>query len=271
MTTSYTSLFSVSISHTYFASGNCESLQYKAMQNTQKIIDKYGFVLRLHTNGFELYTNTNQSIDDYLNYIQHVTETDTFEFTGIVTDQNFYNYTAEIPLTEIGVLSYENTNNLTTGNSIELSKKFSPQSDVQNPVQIKILFKDIIDAHNLNSNTTFQIQLHARKTQWHYNIINSSNQNFDELEVESNTPDIQFSNKGETTLQNGQTALLFSSGEDQLPLKNVPEYNFDLINTKTVISGSRKETIFKGLPIPDAANLQIVENDVIASLMYIYI
>jgi len=270
MTTSYTSLFSVSISHTYFASGNCESLQYKAMEHTQKIIDNYGFVIRLHTNGFELYTNTNQSIENYLNYIEQVTEIDTFEFTGVVTDQNFYNYTAEIPLTEIGVLSYENMSNTTT-NPIELSKSFHPQSDVQNAVQIKIQFEDIINAHKSNANIAFQIQLHARKTQWHYNVINSSNQNFDQLTIESNAADVQFSNKGEITLQNGQKALLFSSEEYQLPLKNVPEYNFDLINTKTVISGNRKETVFKGLPIPDAANLQIVENDVIASLMYIYI
>lgn len=269
MNTNYTSLFNISVLHTYFASGICDSLAYNPNATTKKIIDTYGFIVRKKQNGFELYTSTNQSIEDYLNYIKQVTGNDTFEFTGSAINQNFYNYTAEVPLTEIGVLSYEN--NAQTNTPITLEETFISKSDAQEAIHITIKFDDIVNAHKANPNLTFQIQLNARKTQWQYNIINNSNQNFAEIDIESNTEEIQFSNEGETTLQNGQQATLFSSGTTLIPLKDTTEYKFNIVNTKQTIAGNRKETIFKGLPIPDASNFKILEDNIIASPMYVYI
>ncbi|WP_430410640.1 hypothetical protein [Kordia sp.] len=269
MNTNYTSLFGISILHTYFASGSCEGLIHNPSIGTKKIMDSYGLIIRRMSNGFELYASTNQSIEDYLNYIQQVTQTDTFEFNATATDQNFYNYTAEVPLNEIGILSYKN--NGQTNTPITLEKTFIPQSDTSDILQIKIKFEDIIHANKNNTNLAFQIQLHARETQWQYNIINNSNQNYTKIAIQSNTDEIQFSNKGETTLENGQEAILFSSGKTLIPLKNTAQYKFDIINTKQTIAGDRQETIFKGLPIPDASNLKILEDNTIASSMYVYI
>jgi hypothetical protein len=271
MNTTYTSLFRITTLHTYYASNICEGLHYNASPTTQTIIDKYGLIVRKNTNGFELYTTTNQPIEEYLNYIKQVTEEKAFEFSGTTIDQNFYNYTAEIPLTNIGILSYEKKQDTATAMPIELTKTFIPKSDTKNAIHLKIEYDDIIRLRKTNTSIEFQIQLNARKTQWRYYIINNSNQNFNELAIESNTDEIQFSNEGETTLQNGQRALLFSSGTHKIPLKNTAENKFNLINTKTTIAGNRKETVFKGLPIPNTMNLQILEDDTIASLMYVYI
>ncbi len=76
----YTSLFKVIVAHSYYASSICDCLRYKANADTQKFIDKYGLVMRLTNNGFELYTTTNQSIEDYLNDITQVSETTAFDF-----------------------------------------------------------------------------------------------------------------------------------------------------------------------------------------------
>ncbi len=269
MNTNYTSLFNISVLHSYFASGNCESLMYNPSIDTKKIIDTYGFAVRKKQNGFELYASTNQSIEDYLNYIKQVTGVDNFEFTGSAINQSFYNYTAEISLIEIGILSYEN--NTQTNSPITLEETFISKSDTQEVLNIKIKFDDIINAHKTNPNLVFQIQLNARKTQWQYNIINNSNQSFIEIAIESNTEKIQFSNEGKVTLQNGQQATLFSSGTTLIPLKNTTEYKFDIVNIKQTIAGNRKEIIFKGLPIPDPSNIKILEDNTIASPMYVYI
>lgn len=268
MNTNYTLVFNIDIKHSYFASGICEDLICNPTIDTKQIIDKYGFIIRKTQSGFQLYSNTNQSIEDYLQYIQQVTETNAFEFTGTAINQAFYNYTAEIPVTEIGVLSYK-SNELTTS-PIALEKTFVAKNDASNAITIKIQFDDIIKA-DTTDNLTYQIQLHARKTQWQYHIINSSNQEYTEIAIESNATEIQFINEGETTLQNGQKATLFSSGETLIPLKNVAEHKFDIVNTKQTIAGSRKETIFKGLPIPNPSNQIILDNGTIASPMYVYI
>lgn len=269
MSTSYTSLFSITAMHTYFESGICETLAYNPSADTKKIIDTYGLIIRRMTNGFQLYASTNQTIEDYLNYITQVTGSDAFEFNASATDQGFYQYTAEIPLNKIGILSYEN--NGQANMPITLQETFIPQAETLDIIRIKIKFEEIINAEKANANLAYQIQLTARQTQWQYYIINNSNQNYNEIEVQSNTEEIQFSNEGETELQNGQKALLFSSGTTRIPLKNSAEYSFDLINNKQTIAGNRKETIFKGLPIPNVSNLQILDDQTIASPMYVYI
>ncbi|WP_298423861.1 hypothetical protein [uncultured Kordia sp.] len=269
MNTTYTSLFSIAILHTYFVSGICESLVFNPSSESKKIIDTYGLIIRKMPDGFQVYTSTNQPIKDYLNYIKQVTGADTFEFNGVVTDQNFYNYTAEIPVNEIGILSYENNGKTSVPTILE--KAFSPQSDTEDIVLIKIKFEDIINVQENNTNLTFQVQLTARKTQWQYYIINNSNQNYHKIAIQSNTEEVQFSNEGEVTLQNGQKAVLFSSGTTTIPLKNKSQYSFEIINTKQTIAGNRKETIFKGLPIPNTSNLKILEDNNIASPMYVYI
>ena len=269
MNANYTLVFNIDIKHTYFSSGICEDLTYSPTIDTKQIIDKYGFIIRKTVSGFQLYSNTNQSIEDYLTYIQQVTETTAFEFTGTAINQVFYNYTAEIPVVEIGVLSYES--NRLVNNSVSLQETFIAKSDASHIISIKILFNDIIKAHTPDTQLSYQILLNARNTQWQYYIINNSNQEYTEIAIESNTTEIQFTNEGETTLQNGQKATLFSSGEALIPLKNVAEHKFDIVNTKQTIAGSRKETIFKGLPIPNPSSQIILDNGTIASPMYVYI
>ncbi len=254
--------------HSYFASGSCETVAYHPSVETKKMMDTYGLLMRKMPNGFQIYTSTSQSIETYINYITQVTGIDALKFNGTATEQAFYNYTAQIPLNEIGMLSYTNTHQ--TNTPVLLQETFISQSSTNDILQITITFEDIVQAQKTGTDLAYQIQFTARETQWNYYIINTSNQNYHEIAIQSSTEEIQFSNKGETTLQNGQKAILFSSGT-LLSLKDIAQHKFDLINTKQTIAGNRKETIFKGLPIPNASNLQLLDNSTIASPMYVYI
>jgi hypothetical protein len=267
----YTSLFKITVAHSYYASGICECLHYKASADTQTLMDKYGFALKVTTKGFQVYTTTHQSVENYLNYITQVSENTAFAFAGITSDQNFYNFT-NVPIDQLGVPTYTSTNteNVATNETIQLAETFVTNTTTQEAVSITITFDDLIRLHKTSNNVQFNIQMNARETQWNYYVINNSNQEFKQLAIQSNN-EIQFSEPTAVTLQNGQNALLFSSETTKIPLKNTVQNTFNLINTKSTLTGERTETIIKGLPIPNPQNLQVNNDHTIASLVYLYI
>ena len=271
MNTTYTSLFKITVAHSYYASGICECLHYTATADTKRWMEKYGMLLKLNTNGFEVFTTTNQSIETHLNYIAQVSQNNYFAFAGITSDPNFYNFT-NIPMDQLGVLSYtsDNNENITANETTQLAETFSSAAATQEAVSITITFNDIIRLYKATNNVQFNIQMNARETQWKYYVINNSNQEFKQLAIQSDN-DIQFSEPTAVTLQNGQNALLFSSETTKIPLKNTVQYTFNLINTKTTLTGNRTETIIKGLPIPNPQNVQLNNDHTIASLLYVYI
>ncbi|AXG69266.1 hypothetical protein KORDIASMS9_01486 [Kordia sp. SMS9] len=271
MNTTYTLLFNVSVSHSYYASNVCECLLYEAAAETQATFQKYGLTIRKTNDGFEVYSTTNQSLETYLNYISQVSGQTAFEFLGRTTDQNFYYFT-DIPMNEVGVLTFtsDQTNSDASNNSIMLKETFVQKAATQHALQLTIKFEDLIQAKKTNDPIAYSIQLQARQTQWVYYIINKSNQEYNQLEIQSTDAAIQFTAAAEITLQNGDIALPFSS-QIQIPLTNEVTHQFNLINTKKTISGERKEIIFKGLPIPNPQNLQTQDDHTIASLVYLYI
>ncbi len=271
MSTTYTLLFKVSVSHSYYASNVCECLVYNTTPETQTTFQKYGLMLRKTNDGFEVYTTSNQATEAYLNYITQVAGQTAFEFLGTTTDQNFYYFT-DIPMNEVGVLTFtsDQTTNNASNSNILLKETFVSQASTSYALQLSIAFKDIIQTQKTTNTVTYSIQLQARETQWIYYVINKSNQEYNQLEIQSTDENIQFTAMEETTIQNGEKALPFSS-QTQIPLTNEVTHQFNLINTKKTIAGERKEIIFKGLPIPNPQNLQIQNDHTIASLVYLYI
>lgn len=245
---------------------------YDTTTETKNVCNKYGLVLQKTQNGFELYSTTNQSIETYLNYISQVSGQTAFEFLGTTTDQNFYNFT-NIPINELGVLTYESDQTVqnTSNIPIQLKETFVQEVSTQNALKITLKFEDIIRFYKTNNPIEYSIELQARETQWMYYIINNSNQAYNQLEIQSTDENIQFTATAEIILQNGDKALPFASQTTKIPLKNEVTYTLNLINTKKNIAGERKEIVIKGLPIPNPKNLQIQNDHTIASSIYVYI
>jgi hypothetical protein len=246
-------------------------MQFKASTETDTLMRKYGLVLRLNPDGFEVYTSNSQPLETSLTYITQVSGQTAFEFVGITTDPNFYYFT-DIPMNEVGFLNYSSDQTATdaSNTSIQLTENFVQEAASQHAMKITIQFDDLIKLYN-NTTIAYSIALQARETQWNYYIINNSNQEYNQLEIQSTDENIQFSGSTAVTLQNGQNALLFSSQTTKIPLKNEVTYTFNLISTKKTIAGERKEIVVKGLPIPNPQNLQVQDDHTIASLMYVYI
>ncbi len=86
-------------------------------------------------------------------------------------------------------------------------------------------------------------------------------------------PAINFTGPQDVVLDNGQQAMLFSSGDNLIPLSIIGNNKFDLVS-KPAANGNKNaasKIIFKGLPIPDPMRTSSAEGNKIASKMYVYI
>ncbi|WP_299767685.1 hypothetical protein [uncultured Dokdonia sp.] len=261
-------LFSITITHTYYEGGICKELQYKPSVATQNLLNKYNVHIHKTTTGFSLYASIDNNIKDFLNTIKTTEVETSFSFEVVSLNPSFTAYTL-YPNSEIGYLSFTIPTN---GDTTTLERTFVP--DVTSTISFKITidFDAIIRFRESGNSPNYTVTFESRKTQWRYYIITNSRQQFEKLSIQSNS-DIQFEGPTETMLQNGQNALMFSSGSLLLPLTEIPEYSFDLLSISEN-PGTPDKVIFKGLPIASPNNLKInTERGTIhvVSPLYVYI
>lgn len=264
----YALLFSVEINHSYYKDGICRGLQCIPSAKTQNLIAKYALLIRNTPNGFSFYASTDKEVKDFINGIKTTEEEISFSFDVMSSDPGFTSFT-DYPISEIGVFSFHTP---TEGDTTTLERKFIP--DITNTISFSITidFDAIIRFRESGNNPNYKVELASRKTQWRYYIINSSGQQFEKLEIKGDSG-IPFGEGTEVTLQNGQKALLFSSGASKLPISEKELYTFNLISTKTILGNRREQTIAPKLPNAGTTIEMYIEDNTkqVASPMYIYI
>ena len=90
---------------------------------------------------------------------------------------------------------------------------------------------------------------------------------------------ISFTGPASVTIQSGQQALLFSSGESLIPLSQQPKQRFDLVDNPAPDNqqGQKRNSpkiIYKGLPNADPKFYGITEvngSSQVTSPMYVYV
>lgn len=272
MINTYKEIFNLNLSHSYYASGICNVLSYKESEETNQIANRFSIKLQLKASGFSLYTATTQSIEDFLNYITQSTSGSYFEYLVEATNQSFYNFT-DIPINTIGYFNYDSGNVTESENEIILQSSFIETSAASEALRIRIHFSDIITSYKTGNPIQYAIKLTARATQWQYNIINSSGQEFNQLKITSDNH-INFEDPEQVTLANGQKALQFSTGSQRISLTDTAKFKVNLVNLKEGALANNSQIVFKGLPIPNPDTFTIIEKDdnvYVASLMYIYV
>ncbi len=275
----YKIIFTVGVFHSFFAHNECNCLQFVPTPETQSVLRRYGFKINPSVNGFGLYTNSTDNLENYLTYISSASGLNKFEFNIESVDADFQIYT-NLPVNWQGQLLFtsNNSQNTATSGSIQLQMNLEPGNDPSKIGTLNILFSDITSQTN-KGNLNYEINFTARSTQWQYNIINQSNVELDQPSIKGKSEEV-FDGPVSTNLANGQNALLFSS-QNLLPLSQVALYEFNLVNEQSKsttnsqlkkISGSA--TVFKGLPNASPSHFSITEMNgetVISSPMYIYI
>ncbi|WP_353778488.1 hypothetical protein [Winogradskyella sp. 3972H.M.0a.05] len=267
--TNFKLVFRVDFFHSYYQDDHFRGLNFKASGGTNQLMSRYNFKIIVTATGFDFYANTQQSLKDFLNYINQATEVDHFHFTVTTIDTVFYSFT-DLPIDWNGQIQYESNSIM---NDNELKGTMGDDVTTEGFASLKIYFDDIVAATGENNiGPKYKVVFNARKTQWRYYVINRSNINLENVKVVDQNSEIKFEAIGESTIPNGEKALMFSSGNTFLPLSEVSKYKFDLVLPK----GDRilsKQIIFSGLPSPNASNLMVdkVNNEnIVISPMYVY-
>jgi len=274
----YKILFSLEVLHTYFENSICTCLQFIPDAPTSNLINRFGFNIRSNVNGFRFYRNTTKSISEILSYITTVTGLSYFNFKMVSTNREFTAFT-DLPTGWLGQLLFDSQSYSNNTGFVLLKENFSDQQDITGIGTINIHFEDILKYQLGKEVAAFQINFNARSTQWNYYVINRS-------AVQLNNPtitgkiQIDFEGPKNVTIQSGEAALLFSSGNTLLPLSETPKYMFDLVNNSRLnneqesTKKSSGKIVFKGLPNPDPKQIGLTtinDKKQVISPMYVSI
>lgn len=272
-----TKVFSIRYTHAYFNNEPTSFLKFFPSPNTKQLMDRYGILINTMTDGFDLYANTSQALDEYLKYVQNATQVDSFDFDIQTEDPLFYNYTA-LPIDWQGVFEFSSERSQYDAqlNIFMLEEQLSPPQETNTTATLSINFTDIINAISDYSEANYKISFAVRQTQWRYYIINNSNLSFEYFKIDSGDHAI-FEPGIKETLSNNQEATMFSSGANRLALSKFPDHNYNLVGINAVNGSAQQQAstiLFKGLPTANPSSFNLItvnEETVVVSPMYIYI
>lgn len=273
MKSTYSLLFDLTVTHTYFQNGFCKGLNYNVAKSTLDLMDRYNLKLLLTDRGFQFYSIRKTSIEDYLGYITRATGISYFEFDVAPIDAVFYQFT-DLPINQLGELIFNSSDVQSERDFFVLQQQFQKERILADDLfKLRVNFEDLIAAEEIGIETHYKIEFVSRATRWQYNVINNGNQSIGELSIKGDE-NIEFDQGKEILLENGQTAMSFTSLSSDIVYSEVPKYKFDLINTIETLGRKRVETIFKSLPMPNPQQLQVEEdqtNNEVLSPAYVYI
>lgn len=279
MNTDFNKLFKVSILHSYFDGDICTCLQFSPSAVTLELLQRYQFKISDAVNGFGFYSSSATSLSASLGYIKAATGREYFEFDLLTSDPAFYCFT-DLPVNWTGRLLYDSASvtQVQGGNTLLLTGKLSEPETTMIVGNLKVRFDDLVNYTVAGQPVNFEISYAARATQWQYYVVNRNSVNLDNASVKGKDG-IVFENSGSVTIETGESALLFTSGERLIPLSRFPKHRFDLVNNLSPAgnqqaTGSRSKTIIKGLPIPDPLRMgtvQLQTKSQVSSPIYIYV
>jgi hypothetical protein len=269
--------FDVEILHSYFQNNSCDCLQLIPTGSTSVFANKYGFRFNEKTNGISVYFSSENSLAAVFNYITSVTGSSCFEFDMVSTDSNFNNFT-DLPIDWLGQLIFDSrsSSNSFANGTLLLGETMLAMESPTSTGSLKIHFDDILNYQDKNGASHFRLQFNARSTQWQYYVINKSSLLLENPAIVGKS-ETGFTGPENVTIQSGQAALFFSS-DTLLPLSEVPDTQFDLVNNPDASMPTAKKNkariIFKGLPNPGIKHLGVTTSEgenLISSPMYVFI
>jgi len=277
MTTKYELVFKVTVKHTFFQGDVCNCLLFTPSTDTENLFKRFDFIIRSRTDGFDLHT-TNDTIENYLNYIQSSTGKSGFDFQIQTSNPDFVLFT-DLPVSWLGQILYSSSDpsNQLNDETVILNQTLSEGSSTDIGA-LNVQFADLIKGDNPSQTINYQIDFEARSTQWQYYVVNKSRILLDNPSIVGKS-EIAFVGPSTVTLPTNEEALLFTS-ETLIPLSEIAVNNFDLANNPAAIENDKLKTkanpkiVFKGLPNANPSHFGIIsENgtDGMSSPMYIYL
>jgi hypothetical protein len=210
--TQYQQILNLEVQHEYFEDDPNNDLIITPDETTQRWLQSQGMVFSQQGNKGYLLMPENRGFDEIENelpdspLIWHITS----------NDPSFVYYT-DLPLDQLGQLVFSNEDTPAgMDQGPELEKTFISSADTRG---VLVVIQINLDKAVREKSSHFLAKLQVRSTRWKYYIINSSGQNFGQLQLQGAGQEL-FEGPIATTLINGDSALLFDSGDNRIPLKS---------------------------------------------------
>lgn len=251
-------LLQIRLFHQYYTDGLLHHVDVIPDAATQQFLNHYGLVAQSTAGRYSLCYFGAGTVSAFRAALNRLLDQQPLVF-NLMGSMAHFNVISDLPLNWCGHLSYSSKNTLPSPSALELVSDLSPLVLAAAIGQIAI-YPD-------QNQSCFDIHIKARQTRWDYYLFNRSRLKLNQPVV-TNHQGIEFKTPLSVTWDSGESALLFSSGEQAFVMSERAHTRFDL-----VVQQASKPLINR-LPIPQADNLTVKITDgkpLAYSEMYLYL
>jgi hypothetical protein len=260
MLSAFNILVKVNCSHSYFYDGVFNGFAIKVTDGANKIFNNHDLIMKPFNGGFYIlydqnFAGTTRTREDVLK------EKLTLDFTLVLTDPLFYNYTADAPA-QIDQSIYLFNNSLNPSGSLH-SGDFVSEDDVQplsffNEQFFVKPFAKLILALNSSLQNEYTIKFNARSTYWRYILMSNYLQELNSPAIIDTDSTNAFGAPLKVDLPGNQQVNAFTS-DKALQLSQRPVKAFQLAENYEP-SSTKYRVVIRSLPYPDISAISRLPN-----------
>ncbi|MCP5003928.1 MAG: hypothetical protein GY941_08265 [Planctomycetes bacterium] len=268
----YIQLFSITAEHLYFSDGICKGLKFVPSENTTRLIEKTGVILKSNDGGITLLFDKDRA-DALRLYVDDPVDPLSFCFKVYSLDSNFFNYTLPTIFSDNSIISlHNNTLNkvlnkkkllhrgefITEDDFVSLDSPivenaFTDKDKLVKPhfiitVDIVVNGSCLLDRQNSNWGNCYFLRFKNRSTFWKYILMNKLCG--EDRYVAGINTEIEFGMPTDIKLDGVEKSMEITS-RSMIPLQERSDYIFQLREKKT---GNGK-VLIKHLPVATAENI----------------
>jgi hypothetical protein len=264
-------LVKVNFSHSYFSDGVFNGFTINVTDASNKVLNNHDLIMKPFNGGFYIlynqnFASTTRTRQDVLN------ENLTLDFTLVLSDPLFYNYTADAPA-QIDQSIYFFNNTLNKNGGLQVGE-FVSESDVQPVSYFKERFfvkpfAKLTLAINGDLQNEYTIKFKARSTYWRYILMSNYLQELNSPAIIDADSANAFGVPAKIDLPGNRQVNAFTSGQT-LQLSQRPVKVFQL--AENYESGSAKyKVVIRSLPYPDISAISRLPNNSSSNFSDIFI
>ncbi|MDW6002488.1 hypothetical protein [Vibrio mangrovi] len=270
-------LFSLLLQHHFFCQAQWLGAQLVPDRETRQWMSHFQMQLTSNLNCWSLYGYAIPGRSAFLQGLTQLTEGNPLRFWICQPLENFVMLT-DLPVNWKGLLHYDNRQ-ITSGNlqqaehqqQSELVAAHVPFNHAPDGAVAEVLFYP----DKLMVQESYAITLQSRSSRWEYRVIQRGQLKLHQPQVVDESGTLNFPEPVRYETEAGESGWRVNSGSQRLPLAQVPEQRFKLIDKQVIDAQAGQtiqRTILPALPAPgtDQFCMEQEEGDLI-SVMYVYL
>ena len=249
-------LFQLRLQHGFFKDKQWNNAQLFADDETLSLIKHYQWQLVQQRNVWSLYSHAITGRETFLHNLSHFVDTQPLRFWLCQPLTNFVTFT-ELPLNWQGLLFFSSSNIVQARDGVPMLQWTTvPHRKAPNNAIGLIQFS----INDLLTHSSYQVQLNTRKTYWEYRLVQRDQVRLQQPEIIHANGEQVFTKPEKFITESGEIAWRSTSGQQQLPMQQVPNTIFTLVDNQLVdvhADRSVKRTVLNALPTPRTDQIHI--------------